>query len=325
MAKTKNRIQIFLLASGLAILCVAGAGAAPIELENAVVVGENHYGLEVRVYTDSFDRYYTGSSSADLASGESYQLLRVPFKFRYGVDSIQELSVTVPYVSGRYCGPDGVVRSSSGLGDILLEGKAIAKTLYGEEGGLSLGLFLKFPSGKSVYKSGKEELPTGTGSWDPGIALYSQEKHGPFILTGNVAYTFRLKHSVSMVCGETLPGGEAVIKPGNVFSYGVGAEFPLSQLIILAELTGEKVYPGEAYYKNSDASVTADIDSFGTTLSPVQRRDAKPLESFRLYISPGLEIRPGDIITVCFNVRVPLQVENDFTGTSYTAGILLKF
>lgn len=290
----------------------------PVSIEPARVLPLGAFELKIDGYIDSFNKINNEDrNSADLVSGETRNSLVIPFNFKFGVSDGQELGITVPFININHTIVSGAQYKGNGIGDITLLGRKVFKN--SSTGIISIGLGVKAPIGKSVFQIDKEQLATGTGTWDVFASLYSMDSRmGQLILHGFLTYTYRFDFSASKIMGETI--NNVNVKPGYLVTWGVGGEFliPATVVSLLAEVTGKHIYGENVTYSATGENINNLILAKSYPEISIQRTE-------EIYVTPALQIAVTNDLNVTAGVRIPISIRNNYLGTSYLISGSFKF
>jgi len=225
---------ILLLIFGL----VSQSLAKPILGESSQVLKLGKYELEKRLIWTVSEKVWNNDEKrqdyvedAPIKEGYEASEFEIEFELYRGVMENLEIGFAFPFLFLKeipYL--NAHKKSGHGRGDLKLIGKYNFITNTINTPAIS-GLFcMKLPTGKEA-KKGSADLPTSSGGTDLTFMAILSKNLDPFTGHLNIAYTITGK-------GKDEEGNE--INPGNIFSYDLTLDYPLSKrATFVTELTGK--------------------------------------------------------------------------------------
>ena len=315
-----------LLAATAFVTCFAAAGVStPLNTVRGDVLPEGKNEIKVKWTSRTFDgRYDANGDIKDFANSESRKSNVITLGANYGSVGGQEICLELPFVmrthvlSSASPTSPGATKSISGLGDITLLGKSQLMSNQ-DIAGASFSMGVKFPTGRSLFNTVPDKLPSGSGTWDFISGMYTQERRGVMLLCANVEYHVRFSKTAGRFGGYDIKAGNVKVTPGDMITASLAAEYPASDLIkIIAEANAEYAYSGKASYVDGGNDAFNDIRRLGEPEYFLENS-----KSILLSIQALLALSPA--FGAYFSYQVPVLASNAFSGGGIQLGLSLQF
>ncbi len=315
------RLKVFLflaLAAGVTL-------ASPFLTTGGAIAPQGKNDLTVNMFYNQ----YTGSADdngiySSFAAGVTRLDTSFLIDLKYGTGRDSDIEIILPYHKLLYTAANGSTLAAEGVGDMIIAGRSKTNENKKQQGALVLGLGLKVPTGKSIFRLDPGTLATGTGTWDVGAITSMQESNSGFLLYTELSFWYRFGFNANRFNGRDISSispGETVVKfmPGTLLKYDVGAEFSLAKFLsLIGELNGEVYYENRAEYMNSGANALADLIAQGSPDFTVQR-------SVRVKIIAGAKIYLGDRVSFGAGASFPVTLVNAYGNMTYLAHLRFIF
>jgi hypothetical protein len=278
--------------------------AEPILGESYEVLKLGKYELKKRLIWTVSEKIWNNEEKrqdyvedAPIKEGFAASEFEIEFELYRGVMENLEIGLSFPFLFLKeipYL--NAPKKSGHGRGDLKLKAKYNFTIDTTHTPAIS-GLFcIKLPTGKEAKKS-SADLPTSSGGTDLTFMGILSKNLDPFIAYLNIAYTITAK-------GKDEEGNE--INPGNIFSYDLTLDYPLSKrATLVTELIGK--FAGEDKYSNKK-KISHSKSSLTTFLLGIQYETVK---------LPHVTLEAG--------IAFRLAGKNEKTGIGTILGFIYEF